>query len=84
MAPGQVDDAAFEGSSFLRHFNFDYLRLDTLPAIECKSILSPTSGYYRSTSQSDVFPFLDNKNVELCFFTDVILAYISDPDNKSE
>ncbi|CDS40778.1 digestive organ expansion factor [Echinococcus multilocularis] len=62
MALVQVDDAASEGSSFLRHFNFDYLRLDTLPAIECRSILSPTSGYYRSTSQSNVFPFLDNKN----------------------
>eukprot|EP00108_Taenia_solium_P010938 TsM_000954800 transcript=TsM_000954800 gene=TsM_000954800 len=70
MVSEQVIDATLEGSSFLRHFNFDYQKLDALPPTECKSILSPTGGYYRSTSQSDVFPYLNNKNVELRFFTD--------------
>ncbi|KAL5111407.1 hypothetical protein TcWFU_001571 [Taenia crassiceps] len=62
MVSGQVIDTTLEGSSFRRHFDFDYLKLDTLPPAECKSILSPTGGYYRSTSQSDVFPYLNNKN----------------------
>ncbi|VDL55118.1 unnamed protein product [Hymenolepis diminuta] len=62
MASEEVVDAPLEGSSYLRHFNYDYSKLDELPATKCEALLTSAGEFYRTTSKREVFPFLENKN----------------------
>ncbi|VUZ41089.1 unnamed protein product [Hymenolepis diminuta] len=65
MASEEVVDAPLEGSSYLRHFNYDYSKLDELPATKCEALLvclqfnfickTSAGEFYRTTSKREPF-----------------------------